>query len=177
MAILKRLKPTLGVAADRKRSVGDFMLEVEQHGIRREPLDLKEIVKLHDIALRVVPMDAQVSGYLKKEEGRWIIGVNSLHHPRRQRFTIAHELGHYVLHRDRHDQFEDKVLFRAESGGDFNEETQANSFAASILMPEERFREVITELNGNVQAIAEVFEVSSLAVSFRARSLGYSIKD
>src|SRR6202030_4863019 len=71
-----------------------------------------------------------------------ISGVNSLQHPNRQRFTIAHECGHLVLHRDliTHVVHIDKkfpVLRRDDKSATGSEriEIQANQFAAELTMP------------------------------------------
>ena len=67
-----------------------------------------------------------------------MIGVNEDHHSNRQRFSIAHEIAHFVLHHG--DTYIDKgyrVHFRdLESGsGTKREEMEANAFAAALLMP------------------------------------------
>ena len=78
--------------------------------------------------------------YIK--DGVPIIGVNSLHHPNRQRYTIAHELGHLELHRQliTSEVHVDKgfpVLMRDPKSATGTElhEIEANQFAAELLMP------------------------------------------
>lgn len=141
------------------------------NGISDEPLDLRALVALLNIRLEIKPMVSDVSGYLKNISGRWVIGVNSLHHPRRQNFTIAHELAHYCLHTENMSDFEDTVLFR---NGDSNSvEAQANNFAAELLMPENAFREYISNNSSNIEEIANHFNVSTMAVRVRAKVLNY----
>ena len=138
-----------------------------------EPLDVSTLTQKLGIIMRMEAMKGDESGSLKKDKktGKWIITVNSLHHPNRQRFTIAHELGHYIKHNNVADLFEDNVFFR--NGDQNNYETEANKFAAEILMPEESFRRYISEVSKQVIDIAEKFGVSSMAVRVRAKQLGY----
>ncbi len=66
----------------------------------------------------------------------------------RQRFTIAHELGHFFLHRASSTVFVDAapIFFRDESSsnGSQREEIEANAFAAELLMPEDAIRQRLT---------------------------------
>lgn len=141
-------------------------------GINTTPLDVKGVAKTFGIKVKILPLDNEVSGYIQNDGGTWGIYVNALHHPRRQRFTIAHELGHYFLHRDKKQKFVDKKLFRNGETNIF--ETQANKFAAEILMPEEEFRNYVVNHSNKVDFIAEHFGVSALAVRVRASELGFS---
>lgn len=87
---------------------------------------------------------------------------------RRDRFTIAHEIGHYFLHY-LHAKLTDVASF---GRGERNlVETQANVFASSLLMPEESFREAWRRTNGDIYSIARQFEVSPAAVTVRAEVL------
>jgi hypothetical protein len=88
---------------------------------------------------------------------------------RRDRFTIAHELGHYFLHY-LHPKRDASASF---GRGERNVvETQANVFAASLLMPTKEFREAWRRHNGNARALATIFDVSPAAVEVRAEVLG-----
>lgn len=83
--------------------------------------------------------------------------INSLHHPHRQRFTIAHEIGHRVKHTRELSSFEDKTFFR---NGDSNLiEIQANKFAAELLMPSDAFSYHIEKISSKVEDIAEHFRI------------------
>lgn len=90
---------------------------------------------------------------------------------RRDRFTIAHELGHYFLHY-RQPGLDGPEKF--ERGERNPLETQANYFAAALLMPSSRFRRTFRRLSPDMWAIADVFGVSPRAVEVRAQSLGLS---
>ena len=111
---------------------------------------------------------------LEYDNGIWLIKVNSKHNSKRQRFTIAHELGHFMLHRNKSALFEDKVFFRAVEKD--NMEYAANSFAALLLMPESRVREAVNDGMRNIGALADRFGVSSPAMKARVVELGYKLK-
>ncbi|WP_454151203.1 ImmA/IrrE family metallo-endopeptidase [Microbacterium lacticum] len=88
---------------------------------------------------------------------------------RRDRFTIAHELGHYFLHYLYPGTSLPKTFSR---GGRDLAETQANYFAAALLMPSNRFARVWRASDGDEWAVADRFGVSASAASVRAQSLG-----
>jgi Zn-dependent peptidase ImmA (M78 family) len=138
------------------------------------PLDVETIAQKFDIKITYVPLKDELSGILSKDEqdDKWVIQVNKNHHPNRQRYTIAHELGHFCLHRHLERNFEDTIFFR---GGESSKtEWQANDFASSILMPEDEFREKVRSGVTNVEKLSEIFKVSTLALRIRAKSLGMS---
>ncbi len=88
---------------------------------------------------------------------------------RRDRFTIAHELGHYFLHYLQPGCQTAKSFGRGQRN---LAETQANYFAGALLMPTERFKAVWRELDGDSWRVADRFGVSSAAAAVRAQSLG-----
>ena len=92
----------------------------------------------------------------------------------RQRFTIAHEIGHILLHRNggkpSHFRDDDEIAVAVYS--DSTEETEANRFAAMLLMPESEFKKVWGLHRGSVEEIADYFNVSQLAAAVRANTLG-----
>src|SRR4051794_26361057 len=69
-------------------------------GIKSLPAPVEKIAKSLGAQVRFAAFDNELSGMIHIKDGLPIIGVNALHHPNRQRFTIAHELGHLELHRD-----------------------------------------------------------------------------
>lgn len=144
----------------------------ERQGVTLFPLDIKSLIRMFNISLEFMILDNEISGYLEKGGDGWLIVINRLHHPRRQRFTMAHELGHYILHRKQQNKFVDEKLFRGVSQNSM--ETEANRFAAEILMPEPSFREKAGSGMGP-EALSEAFEVSSQAVKVRASQLSIDI--
>lgn len=141
-------------------------------GVETSPLDVQKLLSVLGVELVSVPMKDEISGVLSRLESRegWIVKVNALHHPNRQRFTIAHEIGHYCRHRWQQNEFQDKNFFR---NGDSNAmEAEANRFASELLMPEQAFKEKVRLFAGSIEAIAHYFKVSTLAVRVRAKNLG-----
>ncbi len=120
------------------------------------------------------------SGSLKKEGETFAIYVNSSHPPTRRRFTIAHEIAHYILHRDKlglehvDGVRQPSALHRKEEGVKTPEEKameiEANTLAAEILMPTEPFRNAWKTAT-SVEEVARQFNVSVSAASIRAEKL------
>lgn len=93
--------------------------------------------------------------------------------PARDRFTIAHEIGHYVLHYFlRLQSGEPETPAWASRYGSDRVEWEANWFAAAFLMPREAFVAAFKRLDGDIDAVAREFEVSTLAAKLRAKGLG-----
>lgn len=91
----------------------------------------------------------------------------------RDRFTIAHEIGHYVLHFlwPRHKGKKISKLIATRFGSD-PAEWEANWFAAAFLMPEKEFLEAFRVLQSSTERLAAQFKVSALAAQTRAKALG-----
>lgn len=104
-----------------------------------------------------------------RQDGTFTIFIPLTTSSRRDRFTKAHELGHFFLHH---------LLPAVDGEGSFNRgsrsraETEANIFASSLLMPAGLFSETWRELNGNERAVARKFDVSPVAAEVRAKVLG-----
>ena len=86
--------------------------------------------------------------------------------PTRDRFTTAHEIGHYFLHSN---QGEQPII--AMRQGSTRIEWEANWFAAQLLMPRDAFREIVLSATNDAE-IAWHFGVSLEAVAVRRKSLG-----
>lgn len=91
----------------------------------------------------------------------------------RDRFTIAHELGHFVLHYLYQRQHRGATMshMRAARYGSGDAENEANWFAAAFLMPPETFKSKFSEFRGNHSLLSHYFQVSQPASEVRARSL------
>jgi Zn-dependent peptidase ImmA (M78 family) len=97
--------------------------------------------------------------------------------PSRDRFTIAHELGHYVVHylwRCREHKLEPFRMKALRKDSD-RVEWEANWFAAAFLMPHEQFSARYAACSGDVDEVADSFGVSRPAAEIRARSLGLQV--
>lgn len=143
---------------------------VKEYSINDFPFDVASFAtdKL-GIQIRYDNLDNDVSGMLTKEEDRYIITVEKRHPENRQRFTIAHELAHYFLHKGLKEKFEDTIFFRGADNDTF--EFQANLFAGNILMPKDEFLHQIQNGNSKIEDLAKYFGVSTLAIRVRAKQL------
>lgn len=112
-----------------------------------------------------------ISGKIQRDRHRggtsgYAIFVKRDHPSRRKRFTIAHELAHYILHEAAiGDGVFDDALYR--SGLSSVEETQANALASDILMPWRHLRSYVDRYGDDVARLADIFDVSRNAMSIR----------
>src|SRR5687768_11738442 len=88
-----------------------------------------------DADIQYEAFDGDVSGMLYRYDDHCLIGVNSTHAPTRQRFTIAHEIGHLVMHPGKPMFIDRFVRVNWRNGESDQHEVQANAFAAELLMP------------------------------------------
>lgn len=154
-------------------------------GVEAPPVPVKKLARMQGAKIRLEPYENDeqgLSGILFRDGDKKIIGVNSLHAPVRQRFTIAHEIGHLVLHDE--DLFVDGTSYtisrdRNSSRAIDQKEIDANQFAACLLMPKEFLAQRLEK--GRVVALsklcelAEEFRVSTEAMTFRLTNLNYAI--
>lgn len=127
-----------------------------------------------------------ISGHLrKKDDGSYEAAASAAEHPYRQRFTLAHELGHFVLHRslvDLYNGVDDTTMYRSTALCEIyntaikqSHERQANSFAAHFLMPENHLREAVAG-NPPIIDLVHQFQVSPSAMRWRLKNLGLMAK-
>lgn len=156
---------------------------LEVFGVKAAPVPVERIVKSRQIVLQYAPLEEDLSGMAFIRDGVGIIGVNALHHPNRQRFSIAHELAHHELHADeiRNEVHVDKtfrVLMRDDVAAQGVDplEIEANAFAAELLMPLEILKEVVDPAgldlddDARIEALARKFRVSTSALRYRLAS-------
>jgi Zn-dependent peptidase ImmA (M78 family) len=133
------------------------------------PIDVHQIAT--DLGLKIWEfsnMSDSVSGKLYRDHlspKGWSIGVNANNSSTRKRFTIAHELGHFLLHRDfLGEGVADDEFYRSEhlSGA---QETEANKFAADLLMPYHLLQNLAPKMS--VENLAKLFKVSEQALKIR----------
>ena len=126
-----------------------------------------------------------------RDNGKTLIGVNASHIESRKRFTIAHELGHFMLHGNK-EVFVDTdknlfIRFRKKQTHYSLEEAEANAFAAELLMPEDwlitDFKALLATIKQSlgklesfhydfiVRSLAEKFSVSDKAMKIRLDNL------
>ena len=183
------MRARAGVA---RRAARQLLDELGGLGDGGPPVDVHRAARWCGLSVVFDRFDGDTSGLLwRHHDGTRVVGVNSAHPASRQRFTIAHEIGHALLHLgdDEHggtggdDVFIDKpreVLFRdaVSSRATDPREIEANAFAAELLMPaalvrpafDEQVREATAERL--VRLLADRFGVSTTAMAYRLVNLG-----
>lgn len=156
--------------------------------IRGVPVPVDRIAKSLGAMLRYSPLDEELSGMIYVKDGKPIIGVNALHHPNRQRFSIAHEIGHLVMHRDLitervHVDKEFPVELRAlkrdavSALGTDIIEIEANRFGAALLVPQPFLEKELASRrfdiddDGPIEELARQLRVSKQMLEYRIRNL------
>ena len=137
-------------------------------GVAHEPVDLRHVVSalnLELVARAHVPFSPEAA--LEPQGDGHAIVLGGGGSERRRRFTIAHEIGHFVLHPE---------LARPERGGQVTEagrveEREADAFAAELLMPEPLVRQAAREHGADVDRLADRFDVSRSAMRNRLQRL------
>ncbi len=117
--------------------------------------------------------ELDVSGMLvPKEHQIWLNGREARQSSGRRRFTLAHELGHWICQYEQ-GHVETRYCRADEIGVGVGRrfEREANKFAAQLLMPEPLLRREAIELKVNLHALARRFEVSVPAMKVRLRQL------
>ena len=155
-------------------------------GVKPPPVDVRSIARLLGAVIETVSADTDISGMVYRKRKGAVIGINEAHHPNRQRFSIAHEIGHLCLHDNELylDRGGPSVFWRdAVSGqGVDDDEIEANQFAASLLMPREclvsdiRRGEVPAEALSRgddraIETLARRYRVSPQAMTLRLINL------
>ena len=143
------------------------------------PVDVNNLAKALGLYLHEAFLGDQISGMLEFKNGQYKISVNADHPKTRKRFTVAHELGHYLLHKDLiGDGIDDTIAYRSEDIGKYHntdigpyEETQANKFAASLLMPSKLVIAAF-ESGSDISQMAADFMVSEQSMEYRVKGLG-----
>ena len=139
------------------------------------PVKLGHLARELGLAIKVASMGTGVSGQIMKEGDHYVIRVNRNEARERQRFTIGHEIAHFLLHKpiidSSPDGITDNVLYR--SGAPERIEYEANRLAAALVMPmgliekklHDDFDGVVTE--ATIESLASAFEVSKAAMEIR----------
>lgn len=162
-------------------------------GIAAPPVNVASIARSLGMEVIREKVESDLSGALYRLPDRTVIGINGEHSNVRQRFTIAHEIGHFVLHEQL--IFIDRSFFAASidpeepsfrrdsrsSQATDPKEIEANRFAAALLMPK---MFLISDISGyalpltsdSVGALAKRYQVSQQAMTFRLINLGILIE-
>ena len=150
---------------------------------RTPPIPIDQIARAHlllwvELAddLRLVPGapgDAgRLSGLLVPSKRTiWVDRYEAQRSASRRRFTVAHEVGHWVLHAQR-SPASDSLFCRPHDLHRTDQlEGEANAFAASMLMPEPLLRPAAGACGCNIAHLAQSFDVSAPAMKLRLLQL------
>lgn len=169
-----------------KKRAEDFCKE---HGITEYPVEIVRVCNENGLKVFEEYLGGDVSGLIVVDEKKWekydsnqFISVNLTDSAVRRRFTIAHELAHFVLHKNKESKLYAHRDLNSDQETRSNIEQEANYFAANVLMPEKlvkkRVEEIQKDIWGNilgselVKEIADSFVVSESAADVRLRQLG-----
>lgn len=147
-------------------SYREIILEAQ----RELPVRVGDIARKLGLPVKASTLPAGISGEIRPAGGSFEIKVNRHESRGRQRFTVAHELAHFLLHREHIGAgVSDDALYRSSLSD--AREAEANRLAAQILMPRERIRAAFAETTGpieeRIKALSEIFGVSEAAMSIR----------
>jgi IrrE N-terminal-like domain len=149
-------------------------LEILSKHISSPPIKVGALAADLGLEVVVAPMPLNISGLIKpsdKQDGRFVIKVNKFESKKRQRFTIAHEIAHFLLHRDRiQGGVVDSTLYRSKLSSRL--EAEANRLAADILMPrtliEAHARDLhLMDQSATIEKLSQIFDVSRQAMEIR----------
>jgi Zn-dependent peptidase ImmA (M78 family) len=149
--------------------------------VQTAPIPVDMLAKLCGATVVYNDFKDEISGLLFREGGKLIIGVASEQSVVRQRFTIAHELGHALLHQISavHVDKSFTVMFRSATSSTAQDiyEIEANTFAAELLMPESLLKVDLLTLKLDMEdgqqlsMLANRYGVSSQALTYRLLNL------
>jgi Zn-dependent peptidase ImmA (M78 family) len=153
------------------------------------PIDVKKIAKTLGIAIVERPQLSKagygtISGLLLRREGSTICIINRDHSPTRRRYSIAHEIGHFILHPPEEAYIDVAARSDKSSDGTDPREIEANAFAAVLLMPEQLLRQCVPRpldisFEDDAEAISQLakeFNVSTMAMTYRLLNLGLLVE-
>lgn len=151
-------KPRIGFARNLARKL------LKDCGIEKPPVLLSEVVtflqKRHDFSVVPWNFGERISGIHIIEKETATVGYNQAQHPHRQRFTVAHEIGHFLLG---HTSSDPGFYLRSKSP----EETEANQFAAELLMPLKMIKNDFSNGTKKPKTLVRMYWVSEEAIWWR----------
>lgn len=151
-------KPRIGLARNIARKI------LNDAGIKNPPILIKDVIacikKDRDVSVYPWAFGDNTDGIQVASGDTSTIGYNKNQHPHRQRFTVAHEIGHLLLGHTAKN-------FILDLNSRKPEEIEANQFAAELLMPLAMLKEDFQNGNKDIKYIAERYNVSEDAVWWR----------
>lgn len=143
---------------------------LEKIGITEPPVDVWKVAIFFGI--KIIPYSQfpdKFSGTVVNQGNFTLIGINSNHSKNRQRFTIAHELGHFLLGHKIDDTLKEELLDRP-----INQEREADEFAGELLMPRDFLKKDLENRKEKltIPLLAQQYSVSEQAMSIRLLRTG-----
>ena len=149
-------------------------LEIAGRFLQEAPVDLLAMADALGLSVTMdAPLGPDISGRITRggtSPSGYHIEINGAHSPNRRRFTLAHEIAHYLLHRDLiGDGIEDDALYRSRLSNET--EAEANRLAARILMPPDLVMKLFRAGLKSLAGLSAAFHVSEEAMRIRLKQL------
>ncbi|NOH84666.1 ImmA/IrrE family metallo-endopeptidase [Vibrio sp. 03-59-1] len=140
------------------------------------PIKIGALAKELGIIVKRSTLSPGISGVIKETDGVVVAKINRHDSPERQRFTLAHEIAHFLLHRNKiGDGIEDTMLFRSSLSNTL--EAEANRLAADLIMPFSLIDKIEfpeeTRLEVKIEYVASLAELSIPALEVRLGKKGF----
>lgn len=151
-------------------------------GSEQIPVNVEEVADSLGVGVEGLYLGDEISGMLLLDGPVARIGVNLNHPEVRRRFTVSHEIGHFVLHQGIQRLFIDQkhpmVFRRKRPDSKYDRrEVEANAFAAALLMPERQLKSAVKRSGfdladeTSLSSLATTFNVSQSAMTYRIANL------
>lgn len=142
--------------------------------IRKAPVDVEKVAEHLGIKISFAPSEEYSGMLLRKTEGQVLMGINSNEPKTRMRFTIAHEIGHYLFDKGNAVSIDYRSTFQLIDKP--TKEIRADLFAANLLMPKKfltiDFEKVSSKFSEeDLTEIAKKYQVSKDAMKYRLANL------
>ncbi|MGA0242093.1 MAG: ImmA/IrrE family metallo-endopeptidase [Candidatus Marinamargulisbacteria bacterium] len=163
-----------------KRPIKMAQAVIKQHLIKSPPINLTNISKKEGFSIFYQKLPHNISGIIENTLNEKNIFINKEHMPTRQRFSLAHELGHHFLDHFTTEAHKDTTTIFRREGEVLPIDREANRFAAELLMPSAFLRKEIAltkkEIDHDVlEDLARTFQVSVIALTYRLQNLNFEL--
>lgn len=159
----------------RKRGLQAADELVHEIGVRNVPVDLDRICQYLRLLVSCEPENTDVEGYMVTDGEVGGIVINSLiGDVRKHRFTLAHEIGHFVLHKTKRSYVIRDSADTLDTPGNSSDEIEANAFAGGLLIPSRLLGHSARAEEpsmASIQELAEDYDVSFCAAAHRLVSV------
>lgn len=147
--------------------------EIVERNLAQKPVQLGKLAGELGVSVKLSALERGRSGLIKRDGDGYVIKINRHETRERQRFTLAHELAHFLIHRDIIDasgEIVDNVLYR--SGNPERIEYEANRLAADLVMPNNQIQSDLEALgvpvtDDVIAQLANEWQVSRAAMEIR----------